>query len=61
LGDLPLTQRTDLANRLIPLAGRLADHWRRQNREGGLASTKELLSATITALLGEDVTTEQTQ
>jgi hexosaminidase len=51
---LPLTQRTDFANRLIPLTGRLAAHWRQQNREGGFAETKKLLSESISVLLGPD-------
>mmetsp|Transcript_1588 Transcript_1588/g.5178 ORF Transcript_1588/g.5178 Transcript_1588/m.5178 type:complete len:992 (-) Transcript_1588:112-3087(-) len=52
--DLPLTQRTDLANRLIPIAGRLSAHWKQQNRHGGLDDTMELLSTTVSVLLGTD-------
>ena len=52
IAALPTTQRTDLANRLIPLVDRLVAHWRMQNRDGGIVQTQAILQHSIDQLTG---------
>ena len=51
LDELPLTTRTDLANRVLPLLETLRTLWLLENREGGLEDTVLLLRALVLELL----------
>lgn len=51
--DLPITQRTDLANRLLPIIDSLKATWLAENRRGGLHETVTILGRTVQILLAE--------
>ena len=52
VAELPNTQRTDLANRLIQLVERIETDWKVRNRKGGLDASLEFLRSTVRTLLG---------
>ena len=51
LEELPLTTRTDLANRILPLLATLKELWLLDNRQGGLEDSIALLRAPVLELL----------
>jgi len=51
LADLPLTQRTDIANRILPLIEDLKRNWLVGNRSSGLVDSVALLEAPLAFLL----------
>ena len=51
LKDLPLTQRTDIANRILPLVEDLKRIWLVGNRESSLQTSVELLERPLEFLL----------
>lgn len=52
INELPITQRTDFANRLIQLIERVEVCWLASSRKGGLESSLDLLRDTVRVLLG---------
>ena len=51
LADLPLTQRTDIANRILPLIEDLRRIWTVDNRVGNLSDSIALLESSLPFLL----------
>jgi hypothetical protein len=49
--DLPITPRTDLANRLIPLISKFESQWLVENRKGGLESSVQRIQDVVVELL----------